>query len=189
MKTAGLILTGGASSRMGHDKAELRWGGVRAVDRLASLARAAGCVPVCSVGVQSYGLTFIPDLEPGGGPVAGVVAGLRALAQMGGDRALILAVDAATLSLPDIEPLLTAPLPGAVFEGLPLPMVIGISALPAEAGAGWPLRRLVERAGLAVLRPDPGALVRLRGANTPEERAALLGELGEDGLDECPTAD
>jgi molybdopterin-guanine dinucleotide biosynthesis protein A len=30
-------------------------------------------------------------------------------------------------------------------------MVVTLAALPAEAEAGWPLRRLVERAGLAAL--------------------------------------
>ena len=37
MSLGALILTGGASSRMGEDKALLEWGGVRAVDRLVAL--------------------------------------------------------------------------------------------------------------------------------------------------------
>jgi molybdopterin-guanine dinucleotide biosynthesis protein A len=36
------------------------------------------------------------------------------------------------------------------------------------------LRRLVERAGLAALAVPAEAEARLRGANTPEERAGLL---------------
>lgn len=189
MTTAGLILTGGASSRMGRDKAELLWGGVRAVDRLAKIAREAGCAEVFSVGVRSYGLPFVADLEPGGGPVAGVAAGLKRLARSGATRALVLAVDAPTLSAEDVAPLLAAPLPGAIFEGLPLPMVVSVAALPEQAGAGWPLRRLVEQAGLAVIPAKPGSLQRLRGANTPEERAALLLDLDQGGLDQSPTAD
>ena len=37
----------------------------------------------------------------------------------------------------------------------------------------WPLRRLVERAGFVPLPVPEGAMARLRGANTPEEREAL----------------
>ena len=39
-----------------------------------------------------------------------------------------------------------------------------------------PIRRLAETAGVARLPVPPGAQARLRGANTPEERAALLAE-------------
>ena len=179
MRMGGLILTGGASSRMGEDKAGLPWGGVRAVDRLAALARSAGCDLVCSVGVESYGLAFIPDIEPGGGPAAGLAAGVRALAAQQCDRALVLAVDAPTVTLSDLAPLLDAADPGAVYEGLPLPMVIEVAILPPGAGAGWPLRRLVDQAGLKVIASDPGRILRLRGANTPAERATLLAELSE----------
>ena len=39
------------------------------------------------------------------------------------------------------------------------------------------LKRLVVLAGLARLAVPPGAQARLRGANTPEERASLLSAL------------
>jgi molybdopterin-guanine dinucleotide biosynthesis protein A len=53
-----LILTGGGSRRMGRDKAALDWGGVRAVDRLAELARALGAQRVLTVGAD-LGLPFV----------------------------------------------------------------------------------------------------------------------------------
>jgi molybdopterin-guanine dinucleotide biosynthesis protein A len=168
-----LILTGGGSRRMGRDKAALDWGGVRAVDRLDALARALGAERVLTVGAD-LGLPFVPDPEPGAGPVGGVLAGAAALRAAGLARALILAVDAPTITADDLAPLLAAPAPGAAFEGLPLPMVLDLSALPNDAQAGWPLRRLVERAGLAVVAVPAEAEARLRGANTPEERAGLL---------------
>jgi molybdopterin-guanine dinucleotide biosynthesis protein A len=168
-----LILTGGGSRRMGRDKAGLDWGGVRAVDRLAALASALGAERVLTVGAD-LGLPFVLDPEPGAGPVGGVLAGVAALREAGLTRALILAVDAPTVTADDLAPLLAAEAPGAAFEGLPLPMVLTFSALPEGVEAGWPLRRLVERAGLLVLAAPVEAEARLRGANTPEERAGLL---------------
>jgi molybdopterin-guanine dinucleotide biosynthesis protein A len=88
-----------------------------------------------------------------------------------------LAVDAPTIGLADIAPLLALSGPGAAYEGLHLPMVVDIAAIPAEAQSGWPLARLAERAGLARPVCPPDAWGRLRGANTPTERATLLADL------------
>jgi molybdopterin-guanine dinucleotide biosynthesis protein A len=166
-----IILTGGASRRMGADKAALEWDGQRAVDRVAALATAAGAVRVLTAGVD-HGLEHVDDPAPGAGPVGGVLAGARALAAHGLARALVLAVDAPTVTVEDLAPLLAGE-PGAFYEGLPVPMVVTLSALPVDAEAGWPLRRLVERAGLVALACDDALRLRLRGANTPEERDRL----------------
>jgi molybdopterin-guanine dinucleotide biosynthesis protein A len=163
-----IILTGGASRRMGADKASLDWDGRRAVDRVAALASAAGAVRVLTAG-RDQGLEHVDDPSPGAGPVGGVLAGARALAAHGLGRALVLAVDAPTVTVEDLAPLLAADGAGAVYEGLPVPMVLTFAALPPEAEAGWPLRRLVERAGLAALPCDDAVRLRLRGANTPED--------------------
>ena len=171
-----LILTGGASSRMGSDKAAQDWAGVRAVDRVAGLARAAGAAWVFTVGLTDYGLANVEDPERLGGPVGGVIAGARRLAAEGCTRALVLAVDAPTLGLGDLKPLLASPA-GACFEGLPLPLVAPLAGLCAEAPMDWPLKRLIERAGLARIAPPGAAMPRLRGANTPAERAALIRDM------------
>ncbi|NQE63903.1 molybdenum cofactor guanylyltransferase [Caulobacter sp. RHG1] len=163
-----IILCGGASRRMGRDKAVLDWGGARAVDRVAALARAVGAQALVTAGAD-FGLPWVPDEDAMAGPVGGVLAGARFL---GTERLLVLAVDAPTVTVDDLAPLLPG---GGHYEGLPVPMVLEAAALPVEAQAGWPLRRLVERAGLAALAAPEGALARLRGANTPEERADLLG--------------
>jgi len=161
-----IILCGGGSRRMGRDKALLEWGGRRAVDCVAGLARAAGAGAIVTAGAD-LGLPWVPDDEAGAGPVGGVLAGARAL---GTARLLVLAVDAPTVTVEDLAPLLAR---GGFYEGLPVPMVMDAAALPADAEAGWPLRRLVERAGLMALPVPDGALARLRGANTPEEVEAL----------------
>lgn len=168
----GLVLAGGASSRMGSDKALQLWDGKRAVDRVARLLELAGAAQVMVSG-GDYGLPFVADPPGPHGPAAGVIAGCAALQLRGLSRVLVAAVDAPTLEPGDLAALLHAPSPGACYFGLPLPMVIEAAHLPAEADALWPLRRLVERAGLHVLPAPHGAQDRLRGANTPAERAAL----------------
>lgn len=174
-----IILTGGRSRRMGQDKASQLWGGRRAVDLLGDLARDLGARRILTCGEGDFGLEQIRDPRPHGGPVSGVLAGLTALGP-GNTRVIVLAVDAPTLTATDLAPLLAAASPGAAFVGLPIPMIAERAAFPAEAVGDWPLRRLVERAGLAQIEPDPTAALRLRGANTLEERERLLREAGLD---------
>jgi molybdopterin-guanine dinucleotide biosynthesis protein A len=171
-----VILTGGGSTRMGADKATLDWGGRRAVDLCAALAAALGADPILTAGVGSHGLPHVEDATPGGGPVGGVLAGVRALVEAGCERALIQAVDAPTIRPEDLQPLLAMSGGGAAYEGLHLPMVLWLTDLPAEAEAGWPLARLAERAGLKRLACPPDTAPRLKGANTPQERAILLAD-------------
>lgn len=177
MDLGAIILTGGGGVRMGADKAELDWAGRRAVDRLADLARSVGAGVVVTAGPRDYGLPAIAEDPPGGGPVAGVLAAAAALTGEGCHRFLILPVDAPTITADDLAPLLAAPAPGATYEGLNLPLVIDADALPAGAGQGWAMGRLIDAAGLARLPCPPDSALRLRGANTPEERDVLLRRL------------
>lgn len=170
-----IILTGGASRRMGADKATQLWDGLRAIDRVADLARALGASVVVSAGDGEFGLPRAPDPAPRSGPVAGVLAGIALVRGQVG-RVLILAVDAPTILPQDLAPLLAAGGAGAAFEDQPLPMVLDLAAVPQGAQADWPLRRFVERAGLIQVALDQAVLLRVRGANTPQERDRLAGE-------------
>ena len=81
--TAGAILCGGASRRMGTDKAFVEVDGVAMVVRAATVLRAAGCHPVFAVGGNRYalaaiGIECVTDLHPGEGPVGGVITALDA---------------------------------------------------------------------------------------------------------------
>src|SRR5688500_625460 len=96
-KLGSLILTGGASSRMGEDKASADWLGRRAVDRGYDLARQVGAETVFAVGRRNLGYETVTDEADWGGPVAGAIAGCAALLVAGCDRALVLAVDAPTI--------------------------------------------------------------------------------------------
>ncbi len=177
MRLGVLILVGGQSSRMGSDKASLVWGGRRAVDRLAGLGHDLGAIATFTAGAQDYGLPFVADPASGGGPVVGLAAGGAALLRAGCDRALALAVDAPTLAAADLEPLIKAPSPGAAFVGLNLPLAWDLALTPTSAGAGWAVRRFIDAMDLPRLLCPPAAEQRLRGANTPDERQALLAEL------------
>ncbi len=179
MRLGVIILAGGPASRMGRDKAELDWNGRSPVDRLAQVSAALGTEAVVTVGAGNYGLPRVVETPMGGGPVAGIVAGAAHLARIGVDRLLVLAVDAPTLLSEDLVPLIGAGGPGAAYADLNLPLVLDLDALPTEAAAGWSVHRLIETAGLVRLRAPIEAQARLRGANTPTERAALLQTLLE----------
>ena len=158
---------------MGQDKALLDWRGATALDRLTALSRDVGIRMVLTAGAD-HGLPAVLDAEPGGGPCGGILAAALRLRAEGYDRALVLAVDAPTVTASDIRPLLDSRAPGAAYDGLPLPMVIDLAAIPADTEAHWPLKRLAQAAALAVLPCSDEARPRLRGANTPEERRRLL---------------
>ncbi len=159
---------------MGEDKAGLDWLGQRAVDRVAHLALACGAHPVMTAGSGDYGLPYVADDARDGGPVGGILSGIRALKNAGCQRALILAVDAPMILAEDLAPLLAAAGPGSAFETLHLPMVLDLTAVPHDAAAGWSVARFIEQAGLVRMSCSPEGLERLRGANTPHERRDQL---------------
>lgn len=99
----GAVLCGGASSRMGCDKATLVVDGLALSRRMADSLAAAGCSPVVGVGgepsaLTGVGLRHIADQHPGEGPLGGVLTALSL-----GAPCLVVACDlprlgAATLS-------------------------------------------------------------------------------------------
>ena len=85
----GAVLAGGASSRMGTDKAFIEIEGEPMVARAAGALRAAGAAPVLVVGgdhsrLSALGLDHVPDRHPGQGPLGGVITALGALDPLGG---------------------------------------------------------------------------------------------------------
>ena len=98
---AGAVLCGGASRRMGRDKALIELNGQALSVRVADALRRAGAEPVIAVGgdaeaLRRLGLTVVPDDDPGSGPLNGVASALRALPD-----AHIVAVLACDLLQPD----------------------------------------------------------------------------------------
>lgn len=84
------VLTGGASRRMGRDKASLPVDGVPMAVRVAEAARAAGAVEVVSIGAPVDGVAHRPDDHPGEGPLGAVLTALR---WAGDRRVLVLSCD------------------------------------------------------------------------------------------------
>ena len=90
---AGLLLTGGASRRMGRDKALIEVDGQRLVDRAVAVL-AAVADPVIEVGSGWSTLQAVREDPPGSGPLAALAAGAAALRAAGHDGpVLVLAVD------------------------------------------------------------------------------------------------
>jgi molybdopterin-guanine dinucleotide biosynthesis protein A len=86
----GLLLTGGASSRMGVPKATLVVGGESIADRAAARLLQV-CDPVVEVGPGYSSLRRVDEDQPGRGPLAALVAGADAVGT--GGPLLLLACD------------------------------------------------------------------------------------------------
>lgn len=118
-KPIGVILAGGDSKRMGHDKALVEIDGRRMIDLVADALNAAGLDVVVAGSLRdSVDLPVIADGE-GSGPVAGLVGALAALP----DRDLFVsAVDQPLLReetvrrLSAVEGELVAPLSSGVLQ-------------------------------------------------------------------------
>ena len=104
----GAVLCGGASRRMGVEKATLPVGGVAMARRVADALLLAGCMPVVAVGGDSQELRpleleLVDDEFPGEGPLGGI---LTALAH--GAPAAVIACDLPNLKAPTIAALIDA---------------------------------------------------------------------------------
>jgi molybdopterin-guanine dinucleotide biosynthesis protein A len=133
----GLVLAGGASSRMGRDKTRLEAGGLL-LPALAARRLAAVCAEVA---VADGGRGLLPGLRslpdgPGRGPAAGILGGAAAYP---GRRLLVLACD-----LPRVPIALLADLAGSRSERFDW-------AVPRWSGGIEPLCALYGPAALAAL--------------------------------------
>ena len=114
---AGVLLTGGASSRMGTDKARLVVNGETLAARAARVL-AAVCDPVIEVGQGITGLPAIQEDPAGAGPLVALAAGVGAL---GSPRAVVLLA----CDLPFVTPALLRLLVEWPGTGTVIPVVEG----------------------------------------------------------------
>jgi molybdopterin-guanine dinucleotide biosynthesis protein A len=172
-RTAGIVLAGGRSSRMGAPKAGLEWHGSTLLGRVADVVgRAAG--PVIVVRAPGQDLPALPrdvrvveDAREGRGPLEGLRAGLRAL-EPTVEAAYVAAVD-----LPFLPPEAVRRALGALSGGAD-------AAVPRAEGRAHPLAAAYRAAVLPIV-----------DALLDEGRARmgdLLDRLDVEWLDEEPEA-
>ena len=104
-RVAGVVLAGGLSTRMGHDKAQMRVHGADKPDLLARThALLAELLPRCWVSCRSdcsrSGYECLFDDAPDKGPAAGILAALRAAREHGLAAVLALSCDMPLMDAP-----------------------------------------------------------------------------------------
>lgn len=110
MLTAGFVLVGGQSRRMGRDKALLPWNtGVLVQDVAAKLAAVTGSVTLIGDPARYAHLQYpcLPDRRPGLGPLSGIETALESAR---GEVNLILACDMPHIDVAHLRSLLAAAL-------------------------------------------------------------------------------
>ena len=154
----GAVLAGGASTRMGRDKALIEIDGVAMVTIAVEALRTAGAADVWVVGgdreaIETLGHRWVPDLHPGEGPLGGVIT---ALTEATADVVAVLACDHVAAAAPAVRIVV-----GALGDGdVAVPVVEGRSQTLHAAWRRSVLQRLEDvfdnggrsvRDGLAVL--------------------------------------
>lgn len=187
----GLILAGGASTRMRHDKAALRYGGESQLDRACRLVKPHVAEVFVSVRADQVndplraGHPLIVDAFAGGGPIVGIRS---ALASSPASAWLVLACDLPLLTDAVLEHLLRARDPAALataycsaYDGLPEPLCAIWEPAAGEALARWQSEgRSCPRKFLRIHHAklvDPVDAHALDNINTPEEYATARSTL------------
>jgi molybdopterin-guanine dinucleotide biosynthesis protein A len=177
----GVLLTGGASTRMGRDKATLVVDGRTLASRTAELL--SGVADRCVVvGRGVSGLDAVLEDPPGGGPLVAIAAGVAAV---GTDRpALVVACDLPRLQTGLLRWLVDHPSPGSVvplWEGRPQPLCARWCPAALHAVTGLvadgirSMRTLVERSDTELVAPPRDMATALQDVDTPEQLAGLAG--------------
>jgi molybdopterin-guanine dinucleotide biosynthesis protein A len=189
--TAGIVLAGGRSTRMGSPKAALEWRGSTLLEGVVdAVGRATGRVVVVRAPGQELpalpaGVAVVEDARRDRGPLEAMLAGMRAVAA----EAEIVFV--ASVDLPFLHPAIVSRViralgPGLdaavpVVAGWPQPLAaayrIGLLPLVAEL-AGGPTRRMGELLDRArVARLDEAALLADPAVAASDPRLVGLGDV------------
>jgi molybdenum cofactor guanylyltransferase len=171
----GVLLAGGASRRMGRDKAGLRWRGRPLLQHMRMLLGELALDRIVVSGDRPEEMDSIPDQRPGCGPLGGLASVAVGLPDA---TLLVVPVDMPCLDAALLRGLLDAVPAGPVhYAERPLPMRLPLDeALRrwfcdwlAQTDAPRAVHRLHARLGSQALPVESAALARLVNANTPED--------------------
>ena len=176
-----VLLSGGYSSRMGRNKAELPFGGMRMIDWQLRRLRMLGIDEVLIAGYEGSVERghCVPDIVPHRGPLSGIHAGLAAAKK---EACLVLSVDAPLVPLAALSALLEqreGPITVLAHGGRLEPLIgvydSSLAPLCGELlqGERSSVMRLLDAAGYKSLAWESDEAL-LANCNTPEEYAALL---------------
>lgn len=174
MTPAGVVLTGGRSSRMGTDKAVMKIDGVTLAVRVATALAGAGCEPVVCQGgdhdaLTALGLRVLPDRSPGSGPLSAI---RDAIEWAGGD------VVVSACDLPWIESGVVADLIAAAEADPECDVAVATDGRGPHMLALWRARTgpALERLLASGVRSYRGALEQLaaRAVDVPSEAVVNL---------------
>jgi molybdopterin-guanine dinucleotide biosynthesis protein A len=162
------VLTGGASERMGRDKAAIEVDGVAMADRVAAALAAAGASAVVRVGGPAGD---VADDHPGEGPLGGVLTALRWAAA---EQVLVVAPCDLVSPAPAAFAALVDALGGSAAAvpdpDRPLPLALrpaALEPLAAAFGAGErSLRRALAAVAVVAAAVEPAAVA---DADTADE--------------------
>lgn len=173
MSIPGVLLTGGASSRMGRDKATIVVDGETVAARAARVL-AACCDPVIEAGPGVTALRAVRESPPGSGPLAGLFAAYDALHTNDGS-VMLLACDLPFVTEAIVRMLVEHPARGSV-----VPIVDGreqyacarwSAGALADARGGTALRDLMRAGDVTTIAVDDARV--LQDIDTPEDLRRL----------------
>ncbi|SMQ95246.1 molybdenum cofactor guanylyltransferase [Xanthomonas fragariae] len=178
----GVVLAGGRSSRMGHDKALLLWRGRPLIAHMQLLLGDAGAQEVLISGDRT-GYPGIADIQPDLGPLGGLASVIDHVADA--SILVVVPVDMPLLSTPLLQKLLApSQYCCATFEDHILPMRLRIDTTLREALSVLmvgdassrslrALQRSLQCHRVAVTASEGAAFV---NCNTPEQWSRLIHE-------------
>lgn len=186
----GLVLSGGRSSRMGRDKALLKYHGKSQIEWTAELARLVCERVYVSVRPDQVNdperarLPQIVDRVENKGPIAGILAAQAAAPDVAW---LVLACDLPFIDDPTLRHLIASRDPARVatayrstHDGLPEPLCAifeprsrALIEAHVAGGKDCPRKFLIRSDALLIEQPNPRALDNI---NTAEEFAAVVGQ-------------
>jgi len=180
LKTIGVVLAGGLSTRMLTDKSQLLWQGKILLEHTSKLLSDAGCDQVV---ISSNAPSYINDRYPDAGPLAGIEACLNYVSSniKSAETMLIMPVDMPVMTIELLKNLLQQAKPdNAVFYSLGrFPLILPVNDKLNElltdtlkqhqSGSGVSVRQLLTKIDCQVLDIDKDQQSAFINCNTPEQ--------------------